>query len=476
MERLHEGGFIEPIRELSLRNRIPVLGICLGAQLLGQRSEEGDFAGLGLLPFYTNAFDRSRLAPRQKVHHMSWVETKLDRASPLSRAFDTTPRHQHALNHIPIRKTMENNQYKSLNTLQVLRGLTALFVVFHHSARAFVVYRPPNANLPLPSISDGILFQVFGGIGVDIFFVISGFVMILVSGKYSGSAAQALNFMARRIIRIYPMYLFFSLSSILILLRYYGIAHSNTHSDLTFDRIFNSLLFIPTYDGGGSVSPILGVGWTLFYEMFFYTCFSIVIWRFPGHVVTSLTGLLLALVTLGNIVPMDGAVWQFLGNTISLEFVFGCFLGWVYLARRNWFAVHPLWFLGGALLLLSPQRDHPDETWRMIFWGIPAMLIVMAALATDVRGKTRWGSSWLTLGDASYVIYLVHMLVIYDFVNRLVLKIPEPISNGLIADAVVLVCVALSLVAGLMAHWLIDKPSRALLLRSYRKHLLPRLV
>jgi glutamine amidotransferase len=95
MERLHEGGFIEPIRELSLRNRIPVLGICLGAQLLGQHSEEGDCAGLGLLPFRTIAFDRSRLAPHQKVPHMGWVETELDRTSPLSRAFVTTPRFYH---------------------------------------------------------------------------------------------------------------------------------------------------------------------------------------------------------------------------------------------------------------------------------------------------------------------------------------------------------------------------------------------
>ena len=166
---------------------------------------------------------------------------------------------------------------------------------------------------------------------------------------------------------------------------------------------------------------------------------------------------------------------QFLGNTISLEFVFGCFLGWLYNTRRNWFAVQPMWFLGAALLVLAPQSDFPDVAWRMIFWGIPAMLIVMAALATDVRGKTRWGSAWLTLGDASYVIYLVHMLVIYNFVNRLVLKIPEPISNGLIADAVVLACVSLSLLAGVASHLWIDNPSRSLLLRSYRKHLLPRI-
>ncbi len=370
---------------------------------------------------------------------------------------------------------MENNQNKSLEALQVLRGLTAMFVVIHHSARAFVVYRPPNSNLPLPSLSGASLIQVFGGIGVDIFFVISGFVMILVSANYTGSARRALDFMARRIIRIYPMYLFFTLVTIAFLVYYFVIIHADSHFDLSIYRMISSLFFIPTFDEGGSVSPILNIGWTLFYEMFFYACFSIVIWRFPRHVMTSLTGLLLALVAIGNLVPMDGAVWQFIRNPISLEFVFGCFLGWLYNARRNWFGVHPLWFLGAALLLLAPQRDFPDLSWRMIFWGIPAMLIVMAALATDVRGKTRWGSAWLTLGDASYVIYLVHMLVIYNFVNRLVLKIPEPLSNRLIADAVVLVCVTLSLVAGVASHLWIDNPSRDMLLSLYRKYVLPRL-
>ena len=75
MARLHERGLVDLLRSRALEARIPVLGICLGAQLLGRHSQEGDCAGLGLVAMDTVAFDRARLGPGDKVPHMGWAET-----------------------------------------------------------------------------------------------------------------------------------------------------------------------------------------------------------------------------------------------------------------------------------------------------------------------------------------------------------------------------------------------------------------
>lgn len=81
MARLRELGLIEVLNELALVRKIPVLGICLGAQLLGQHSEEGDCEGLGWVKMRTVAFDRSKLAENLKVPHMGWADTKACRPS-----------------------------------------------------------------------------------------------------------------------------------------------------------------------------------------------------------------------------------------------------------------------------------------------------------------------------------------------------------------------------------------------------------
>ncbi len=75
MEQLHDRGLVEVLNERVLGSRVPVLGICLGAQLLGRHSEEGDAAGLGWIEMDTVAFDRSRLTHGEKVPHMGWADT-----------------------------------------------------------------------------------------------------------------------------------------------------------------------------------------------------------------------------------------------------------------------------------------------------------------------------------------------------------------------------------------------------------------
>ncbi|ABC64760.1 imidazole glycerol phosphate synthase subunit HisH [Erythrobacter litoralis] len=84
MANLEKGGWIDPIRHAALKQRKPILGICLGMQLLAHHSEEGDCEGLGLLDMDVKHFDRSRLGPRLPIPHMGWSEVDADHDHPLT--------------------------------------------------------------------------------------------------------------------------------------------------------------------------------------------------------------------------------------------------------------------------------------------------------------------------------------------------------------------------------------------------------
>lgn len=76
MDQLRDRGLVELLNGLVLEERKPVLGVCLGAQLLGRHSEEGDSEGLGWLPMDTVAFNRSRLSAGERIPHMGWADTE----------------------------------------------------------------------------------------------------------------------------------------------------------------------------------------------------------------------------------------------------------------------------------------------------------------------------------------------------------------------------------------------------------------
>jgi len=91
MERLHERGLIDVLNERVLDAGVPILGICLGAQLLGRRSDEGGVAGLGWIPMDTVAFDGARLGGDERVPNMGWSDTAYVK-HPLFEGQEQTPR------------------------------------------------------------------------------------------------------------------------------------------------------------------------------------------------------------------------------------------------------------------------------------------------------------------------------------------------------------------------------------------------
>lgn len=294
--------------------------------------------------------------------------------------------------------------------IQVLRAAAALMVVLHHETLALwdrLHLGPPHYN------------WINGGAGVDIFFVISGFVMMISSAPLRDAnrptAHPARTFLARRVERVVPLYWLLTTVKILLVLLAPAAAVNGLGSPW---HVVASYLFIPAPNWQGALEPVLVVGWTLNFEMLFYALFAVSL-ALCVHPLKLVAPVLAAMVLLRTIGTHEPAVLFWYSNSIVLEFIFGMLLALClpYVKR-----VPPLpALLAGAaaalpLLLWVAPNFSP---WRGVGWGLPALVIVGSAIALEARlGPTapRW---MLELGDASYSIYLVHGFVIPLFAEAL---------------------------------------------------------
>ena len=174
------------------------------------------------------------------------------------------------------------NSQAPLASIQVLRAAAALAVLFAHLWPALAQFG--NENI-IPNFT-------FGAAGVDLFFVISGFIMVYTSERLFGQRDGPGRFLTRRLIRIVPMY--WALTT-LVVVAWYGV---KLPDHTTWTNVVGSYLFIPTLKPGGGTAPVLGVGWTLNYEMLFYFLFAITIMFQRRMAVIVLSALLFGIVNI----------------------------------------------------------------------------------------------------------------------------------------------------------------------------------
>ena len=243
-----------------------------------------------------------------------------------------------------------------------------------------------------------------GAAGVDIFFVISGFVMAVSSLNRSTGPSAARQFLERRIVRIYPLY--WIITTLLVLKISLGFVYSanGLHHVPPFYGVCSYFL-IPAHSPGGYINPILAPGWTLSYEMFFYLCFAAALF-FRRNVPIALTITLGALSILGLFRTDPWPAVTVLFNPLLLEFLAGLWLGRATQTGRA--LPHPIAaaLAAGAAITLFVLPS-PPPSYHRLEWGVCGFLIVQAAvlLEPNLSRTPRWA---LLLGDASYSIYLTH--------------------------------------------------------------------
>ena len=310
-----------------------------------------------------------------------------------------------------------------ITNIQLLRGVAAMMVVVFH----LVVTMPPFGL-------DGSQVSFLQG-GVDIFFIISGFIMVYVSRERERSSRQ---FMSDRIIRIVPIYWLLTLLAYVV-----GAAATRPMSDL-----LKSLVFIPS----GSpplFNPPIDRGRTLNLEMYFYVIFaaSLAAAREERSRFAIVVGLLAAVVAISIWAP--GRYWPFYGNEIVFEFVIGMILARSLTHLNEVGAAAAAWGMiaVGAILMVIELFARLGS--RLLSDDLPAGLIVAGAIGLDAAGKRIAAPAALLLGSVSYALYLSHGLV-FDAIDGLRAQ-----SKLVFGPAVMTGFLGLSLTIAVLTAWLI---------------------
>lgn len=324
-----------------------------------------------------------------------------------------------------------------LLSIQYLRAAAALMVVFFHADGMAQEYFHFSG-------------LQFGAAGVDIFFVISGFIMWITTASERTTPG---SFALHRFIRIVPLYWVMTL-----LLYGSWLIFRDPANWPPLWNLVRSLLFIPFVSPRtGEIQPLLIAGWTLNFEMFFYAVFACALLtarRYRALVVCAILGVL---VILPLFVVPSGAVALTYTSPLLIEFMIGCLLGVMYergaLPRPQVAAF--LLVTGFGLLLTSGMLSAASlDATRFFHWGVPAFLIVTGALGLESALKT-WRVPML-LGDASYSIYLVHGAALSVVKSAVLLsgRGAQPFISG---EFVFAGCIA-SIVAGVGVYYAVEKP------------------
>ena len=296
-----------------------------------------------------------------------------------------------------------------------------------------------------------------GVFGVDIFFVISGFVMAMSARRFDGSLG-AIHFLAQRYNRIAP--LFYLLSALLLA--------DMLRAQVPFEvrDVLNTLTFVPWFDGREYHWPIHYLGWTLAFEFVFYGVVAALIWTGRGRHVVLLAAILAGLALAGALFDAPWMPLWMLTSPTMVEFGFGvvAYRAW----RAGWFdrqALHwHLFLLAGMALFLwsifgehlvhllaNELFDHTGALRRLLWWGVPAFAIVCWAL-TLAPDADRWPRRVARLiGDATYSIYLTHLFVV-RLAEELIQRSDLPVV--LVAVSVMII----SPIVGWASYRLVEQP------------------
>jgi exopolysaccharide production protein ExoZ len=354
---------------------------------------------------------------------------------------------------------LDRSSNRNFHLIQVLRAFAAYIVIVCHSTN---LWATDVGTAPRPA------YWPNGAAGVDIFFVISGFVMAVSTlGKGEGWPV-ARSFMERRLIRIMPMYwlvTFLTLGKMLAsaMKPELGLNHSHTAYSPMF--IITSLLLIPAHNSSGGISPVVEPGWTLSFEMLFYILLAAAL-GFRKNAVKFIAGILIVLSIIGLFYNYSWPAFTRLCNPILLEFLAGLILGRAVLGGFKIKAIYclPVGLASLVALLFLPISDSLNPA-RILGFGIPAFLIVLTAvMAEEEFGK--YVPLWaLFIGDASYSLYLLHTIV-NSAVGKFLIRVHIPPQGVLLQRfevITVLACLLVTSCVAFVVYRFVERPMTEML-------------
>jgi peptidoglycan/LPS O-acetylase OafA/YrhL len=347
----------------------------------------------------------------------------------------------------------KNSERKQFAGIQALRGIAACMVVATHATFLWSQDFGGNNNSS---------FWENGSSGVDIFFVISGFVMAISIKNLTWS-----KFIGRRLLRIAPLYWLITSLTLLKLLAiaiHPSLAINATHLHVPLDYILASFLFIPYRNSVGLIQPIVSAGWTLSFEMFFYCLFALAL-ALKVHVVRFLTPTLIILALVGLLHTGKWPSVTELASPLLLEFLAGVLLAYAvgFGFRINAAVSSFLGIIGFSGVMTLHIPNFPGG--RALAWGASAFLVVQAFVMLEDKLGTfipRW---ILRIGDASYSLYLGHMLVGLAAVRIIIMTGIPSSSEALLAAILIVISVATSL----PLHSYVEKPLTAWCSRAWSR-------
>jgi exopolysaccharide production protein ExoZ len=280
-------------------------------------------------------------------------------------------------------------------SIQFLRFVAATLVALFHSTQAVNKYFADSISNSITKFTD------LGASGVHIFFVISGFIMIYTSFGGPSESFSATKFLTKRAIRIYPIYFVYSA---LYLLFYHFFA---TGGNLSFGQLLGSILLIPGYS-----SFIIGPGWTLSYEVYFYACFAIAMLLGMTRGILALSLFFITAIIFRFLVDTNQPVLHVMTSTLLVEFLFGAWIGYAVVSNVHFsnsvanlmLALSAVGFIVGVGFTHLPS---------IITWGIPSALLVAGFVFKESNGRVpSLIKKCSFLGDSSYSLYLLHIMLI----------------------------------------------------------------
>lgn len=283
-------------------------------------------------------------------------------------------------------------------SIQFLRFVAATLVVFWHSIQAI------NQHFP-GSVSSAIMQNgFFGASGVHIFFVISGFIMVYTSFyKKDDDAFSSSKFLSRRFIRIYPIYFMYCVPYLWFYHKFLGTPL------LSLGELVGALLLLPGYS-----AKIIGPGWTLAYEVYFYLCFSVAMLLGLKKGIWALTVFFLASMLLHFLVDTSPPAIFAFTNPLLVEFLLGAWIGYAVVAELQVgnvpaTLIAALGLAGFAAGIIFGLARLPS----VLTWGIPSALLVAGLVFGERNGpNSTLIRRFSFLGDSSYSLYLLHVILI----------------------------------------------------------------